>query len=145
MGRRGGREATVDEDAELNLVSGYVVRLQLEVIDDPDGGPIVVDVRGVLDSGTAATLRASSRFVAYHPAVIIELGRMEDIDQAGLGALVGLIRSVHETGGAIALCGARPRIDEVLRTSGLSRTVPITPTQREARLVLAPAFEPTLR
>lgn len=134
----------MDEHAELNLVTGgYTVRLQLEVVDDPDGGPIILIARGVMDSGTAATLRAISRFIAYHPAVIIELGQVEEIDQAGLGALFGLIRSVHETGGVLALCGARPKIDAVLRTAGLARAVPYTATQTEARAALTPALEPT--
>jgi len=136
----------VDEDAELNVVTGgYLVRLQLEVVDDPDGGPIVLRARGVLDSGTAATLRASSRFVAYHPAVIVELSEVKDIDQAGLGALVGLIRSVHETGGAIALCGAKPRVDSVLRVAGLARAVTYKSTEAECRKALTPALSPTLK
>jgi anti-anti-sigma factor len=134
----------VDEDAEGNAVTGgYVVRLELEVVDDGQAGPLVLKVRGVLDSGTAATLRGAARFVAYHPAVIVELSGVKHIDQAGLGALVGLIRSVHETGGMLALAAARPEIDGALRAAGLARAVPYTSSLDESREALASALAPT--
>jgi RNA polymerase sigma-B factor len=130
----------VDEGAESHVVTGgYLVRLQLEVVDDPGGDLIVLHVRGALDSGTAATLRAASRFIAYHPAVVIELSGVELIDQAGLGALVGLIRSVHETGGRLALAAAPPAIDGVLRAAGLARTLPYHRSVEESRDALVPA------
>jgi anti-anti-sigma factor len=136
----------VDEGAEGNVVTGgYLVRLELEVVDDGPAGAIVLVVRGVLDSGTAATLRAGARFVAYHPAVIVELSGVEHIDQAGLGALVGLIRSVHETGGMLALAAAPPGVDDALRAAGLARAVPYTSSLDESREALAPALTPTLR
>jgi anti-anti-sigma factor len=138
-------EAAVDEDAELHVVTGgYPVRLELEVVDDPEAGLLVLKVRGVLDSGTAATLRAASRFLIYHPAVVIELSGVEHIDQAGLGALVGLVRSVHETGGMLALAAAPSGIDAVLRTAGLARAIPCTMTVAESREALAPALTSTL-
>jgi anti-anti-sigma factor len=124
----------LSEGTKLNAVSGgYEVRLELHVQDDTDGGPVVVDVRGALDTGTAATLRAASRFVSSHPGVIIDLRALERMDQAGLGALVGLIRSVHESRGAVAVVTGRPSIDETLRDAGLDRSIPVVDTVDSAR------------
>ncbi len=128
------QEEPVSDEPMLHAVTGgSLVRLELHVQDDSADGPLVVEVRGWLDSGTAGTLRAASRFFASHPGVIVDLRSLEGIEQAGLGALTGLIRSVHENGGAVVLVSERPNIDVVLRDAGLDRAAPVVTTVSTAR------------
>jgi anti-sigma B factor antagonist len=101
-----------------------------------DSELIVLAPMGALDAFTAAEFRATVAGLPGRPArVVIDLTTVSFLDSAGLGALVGAIRRVRDTGGRVAVAAQRAPA-RVLRTAGLDRIVTITDRMEEARAAL---------
>jgi len=100
-------------------------------------GTIVLHVQGALVSTTTPGLRADLASVVGHRRVLFELSGVSFIDAAGLGALIGAIRRIHEGRGVAALCGARPSILAVLRSAGMERLVHVADSPADAVAWLA--------
>lgn len=88
-------------------------------------GAAVFHIQGELDAATAAGLRRELGEAVGLPAVLVELTGVGLIDSIGLGVLVGIIRRVHEHGGAVAIAGASARrgIAAALLAAGIDRLV----------------------
>lgn len=66
------------------------------------------------------------------PALILDLSEVGVIDSSGLGALIGRFRKVRDLGGEMVLIGASPTARRVAEMGGLTRLVPILPSEQEA-------------
>ena len=104
--------------------------------------PAVLTVDGELDSFSAGKLRATIGTVVGRQATIIDIRQVPFVDSAGLGALVGGIRRLHEAGGSVVVCCSRPSVLALLRMTGFDRIVVITETPAEAREVLVDTLLP---
>jgi anti-sigma B factor antagonist len=69
--------------------------------------------------------------------IIIDLSRIQFIDSSGLGVLLGIVREMHERGGAICLCCARPPVLALFRMVRMSNIVAIHATSEDALASLA--------
>ena len=58
---------------------------------------------------------------------VIDLRKVTFIDSAGLGALVGGVRKIHDGGGTVVAVCDRPSVLRVLRITGFDRLVPTIP------------------
>jgi anti-sigma B factor antagonist len=76
--------------------------------------------------------RALSDGAAGANKIIINLSQIQFIDSSGLGILLGLVREMHERGGAICLCCARPPVQALFRMVRMSNIVTIHPTSEDA-------------
>ena len=63
---------------------------------------------------------------------MIDLGGVPFIDSSGLGALIGLIRRVRESGGVVAVTLGREPVRKLLQVAGLDRVAPLTASVGEA-------------
>ena len=57
--------------------------------------------------------------------LLLDLGNVEFLASAMLDTLCQLYRRIHAAGGQLRLCGMRPSIAEVFRTTNLERLFPI--------------------
>ena len=69
--------------------------------------------------------------------IIINLSQIQFIDSSGLGVLLGIVRQMHERGGAICLCCARPPVQALFRMVRMSNIVTIHLTSEDALASLA--------
>lgn len=94
----------------------------------------VVSLSGDVDSYTCDKLRETiiELLSQGDSRVVISMGRVNYIDSAGLGTLVGGLRRVHERDGGLAISNASPQIRRVLSITGLSKVFDVYETDVEA-------------
>ena len=81
---------------------------------------------GELDAYSVAQFREAFAELGEEPRLIVDLGGVEFMDSAGLGALIGGIRKVRDNDGAISVFCDRDNITRLLHTTGFNRIVPVS-------------------
>ena len=81
---------------------------------------------GELDAYSVAQFREAFAELGDESRLIVNLGGVQFMDSAGLGALIGGIRKVRENEGAIAVFCDRANITRLLHTTGFDRIVPVS-------------------
>jgi anti-sigma B factor antagonist len=99
-------------------------------------GIAVISVRGTLDAFTVGSFRQAVAETISSDDLIIDLSRLVFIDSSGLGALVGVIRRVRESGGQVAVACSSPVVTRVLCSAGLDRIVTVAESLDEATAAL---------
>jgi len=92
----------------------------------------VCRVRGELDAFTTSEFREWAARLCGSAKAVFDLGELTFMDSAGLGALIGAIRRIRETGGEVVLNSPRPLVTRMLRTAGIDRIVLMTGSIEEA-------------
>ena len=102
---------------------------------DPDD-LLVLSVDGELDGWTAAAFAeqlAAASDGSDAADVLLDLGRLYQIDAAGLVALAEAAAGFADAGRRLTLASVRPRVREFLAFSGAEELVPVFPTLEQAR------------
>jgi anti-sigma B factor antagonist len=115
------RRRTEREREEEITVSDDPSDLEFEVTSGTEGGAVVVAVRGDVDVATSPRLRE-----ALHQAigggastVLVDMSRMDFIDSAGLGVLIGALKQAKEREVELVLRGLQPSPSKVFSITGL--------------------------
>lgn len=119
----------VADTGEMTTVTN---QLGFNVMIDEDAEPNVIYVRGDLDSFSAGQLRQAFVSVLGRPGIIVDICEVPFLDSAGLGALVGGIRRLRESGTSVALCCTTSRVLRLLGVTGLDRLVAVVGSHRDA-------------
>jgi anti-sigma B factor antagonist len=105
---------------------------------EADGVPVIQFVdRRLFDEPTVREV--SDQLFAYLPrdgkpiGLIVDMSNVEMISSAMLGKIILLLRRIESTGGRLCLCGLRPVVQDVLRTTNLDRLFQVARDRREAR------------
>ncbi len=93
---------------------------------------LVCHLVGNLEQHTAADFREAVAALPGAVRVVFELSAVPFIDSAGLGALIGAVRRLRESGGEVVVCSPRPSVNRVLQLVGLPRVVPVLATLGQA-------------
>jgi anti-sigma B factor antagonist len=98
---------------------------QLEVSHQSLGGCLIVRVAGDVDSQGARVLRDTlvGKVSAGDPRLIVDLTRVDAMDQAGLSALLAARQEAEAAGGSLRLAGVGPAVKAVLTTAGNTRAL----------------------
>lgn len=64
--------------------------------------------------------------------LVLDLGTVQSVDSAGVGALVAILKAVRRTGGRMALIGLEPQVLSILRTIRLTTVFEIQPDEPSA-------------
>ncbi|MEU4547610.1 STAS domain-containing protein [Nonomuraea dietziae] len=107
----------------------------------PSMAGATIALQGELDMVTASWLRQELDQIFAEPGrkrLILDLSGLTFCDSSGLGAMIGAYNQVQQTGGRIALVGARDRLRNLLCRTGLDRILPHYPTLAEAESAFAP-------
>ena len=86
-------------------------------------GTAVLSLAGEVDvSNTARVREAALQLLSGGTKkLVVDLSATEYMDSAGLGMLVGLLKRLKESGGAMGIAGARPRVKDLFEVTGLSQ------------------------
>lgn len=85
---------------------------------------LCVYLHGEIDHHSAADLRheLDGLILQMRPLrLVLELSRIEFMDSAGLGLLMGRHRLMQSIGGVMAISNANERVLKILRLSGMER------------------------
>jgi anti-anti-sigma factor len=100
-----------------------------------DNDTVLLDVKGYLDAFSVTEFRQAAAENRAVPKLIINLDTTF-LDYAGVHALVGAVRQVHDQRGEAAVVCDHPRVTRVLRTAGFDRVVTLSRTVDEAQSAL---------
>ena len=101
------------------------------VVEDAEGGAVVIrwSEPAVLDAANAEELREQVAEVqARSPRIVFDMGQVEFIDSAIIGALVGFLRRTRASGGDVKLAGLTPDIETIFEITRLNRVFSIHPS-----------------
>jgi anti-sigma B factor antagonist len=101
------------------------------VVEDAEGGAVVIrwSEPAVLDAANADELREQVADVqARSPRIVFDMGQVEFIDSAIIGALVGFLRRARASGGDVKLAGLTPDIETIFEVTRLNRVFSIHPS-----------------
>lgn len=127
----------MEDVADTGSMSPVAQQLGFSVMIDEQAEPNVIYARGDLDSLSAGQLREAFVGVVGRPGVIVDICEVPFLDSAGLGALVGGIRRLRESGTTVALCCTTPRVLRLLDVTGLDRLVAVVSSHGAARDAIA--------
>ena len=99
--------------------------LEIRVDRPEDADFVQLCPEGELDAYSVAAFREAFAELGGEARLIVNLGGVQFMDSAGLGALIGGIRKVRENEGAIAVFCDRANITRLLHTTGFDRIVPV--------------------
>lgn len=102
-------------------------------------GYVVCAPFGELDAATTPRLREALSNLKCQRRVIIDLTAVTFIDSAGLGALIGAVRRVHDHDGTVSVACHRPSLLRLLEVVGFDKLVPILDTVQSATAATAEA------
>ena len=100
-------------------------------------GLLCVHLYGEIDHHSAVALREEldSMILRERPRrLVLNLSRIEFMDSAGLGLLMGRLRLVKELGGVMALTAPNPRVMKILHLAGLERFFEIEQAAKGERI-----------
>ena len=107
-------------------IRGYHAPVLEIRVDRPEGADFAqLSPEGELDAYLVAAFREAFAELGEESRLIVNLGGVQFMDSAGLGALIGGIRKVRENEGAIAVFCDRANITRLLHTTGFDRIVPV--------------------
>ncbi|MEV4159019.1 STAS domain-containing protein [Nonomuraea dietziae] len=96
---------------------------------------MTIALQGELDMLTASWLSQELDQIFAEPGqkrLILDLSGLTFCDSSGLGAMIKAYNHAQQTGGKVALVGARERLRHLLFRTGLDRYLPHYPTLAEA-------------
>ena len=85
-----------------------------------------VRLTGELDHRAADALRGELDGLIENTGarrLVLDLSGLEFMDSSGVGLIIGRYKRMKRRGGSVAVAGVGPRIDKVLRVSGLYQIV----------------------
>ena len=100
-------------------------------------GLLCVYLWGEIDHHSAVSLREELDRLLWHKRprrFVLNLARIEFMDSAGLGLLMGRYRLVKELGGVMALTAPGPRVLKILRLAGMERFFEIEQAAKGERI-----------
>ncbi len=118
MNPRRRQEPTDEEEIKVSDDPGD---LEFEITKEADGGNVAVRVRGDVDVATSPRLREAlhQAIGSGASAVVVDMHRMDFIDSAGLGVLIGALKQAKEHEVELVLRGLQPSPSKVFAITGL--------------------------
>jgi anti-sigma B factor antagonist len=111
-------------------------------------GVAIVEVSGELEARALLAFRSTCNQAieaAGRPLLVLDVGRLEFLDAAGLGAMWGLRTRLRRKGGALVIAGSCLMFEKITRITGMTGSFPTASTVYEAccRVVDLATMTPT--
>ena len=113
----------------MQQFTGSEAEVDLSLTTRSEGGRTVVEVGGEIDVYTAPKLRdkLDQLIEAGNHQLVVDLERVEFMDSAALGVLVGALRKMEAHDGSLSLVCTRERLLKIFRITHLDKAFEIHP------------------
>jgi anti-anti-sigma factor len=103
-------------------------------LEPRQGGVAVARMTGRLDFASAQAARGefSDAITSGYPKLVIDLGKIEFVDSAGLGSLIGGMRRARQAGGDLRIANPNDQVKTLLSLTSLDQVLKVHPTIEEA-------------
>lgn len=111
----------------------------------PSDDVMVISVIGDLDLSAVPALRSASIELVADGwnRVVVDLGAVEFIDSAGIGALIGLRRRCVAADGECVLARMTTQVEQLLHSAEVYRLFEVSSTVDRAKSLITPSPEAT--
>jgi anti-sigma B factor antagonist len=101
---------------------------------DADGGVVAVAVSGEIDLFTAPELKAAiaDAVDGGSTRIVVDLTQTTFLDSTALGVLIGAVKRLRSTDGALSIVNTDATIAKTFEITGLDQIFTIRPTRGEA-------------
>jgi anti-sigma B factor antagonist len=101
---------------------------------DADGGVVAVAVSGEIDLFTAPELKAAiaDAVDGGSTRIVVDLTQTTFLDSTALGVLIGAVKRLRSTDGALSIVNTDATIAKTFEITGLDQIFTIRPTRDEA-------------
>ncbi len=108
--------------------------MELKLTTTMQDGIVTVHCSGRIVFGEEASLLRETvkKALTKNKDIVLDLGEVNYIDSGGLGTLVGLYTSAHQSGGTIKLAKLTRRVSDVLQITKLLTVFEVYHTEAEA-------------
>jgi anti-anti-sigma factor len=95
---------------------------------------LIVSIKGafVMQKEGFQVMKMVMKELKEHKNFVVDLGKVEKIDSAGVGELVAINVAVKEKGGQLRLANLEDRVGKVLQMALIHKIIPTFDTQKEA-------------
>ena len=109
--------------------------MDIEVVEERNGGVLVLSPVGRLDSGNVHAFESSvlGRIGGGERRLIFDFSRLDFISSSGLRVLLLATKALKAGAGTLVVCSMKPHIEDVFRISGFDRLISVE-TSRAAAL-----------
>ena len=106
---------------------------QTNVLDDKAGG-YELHLEGKIYADTAPQLKAvlATSFEQGLRRLVVDAQKLEQIDSAGLGVFVDLLKRVRPIGGKIVFFGLNANLERVFEITKLGKVIAVVKTRADA-------------
>ena len=107
----------------------------MEIIYEVCGDILIADLFGELDHHTAAKVRSSidEMMQVYGSRnLIFDFSRVDFMDSAGIGVILGRYRKLQPDGGRVAIAACGQKIRSILNMAGVFSIIVYTDTKADA-------------
>jgi anti-sigma B factor antagonist len=106
----------------------------MELYHETLGGVVKVTLKGMIDASSAQTLKKEITALIQDKPVnlVLDLEGVGFVDSTGLGAMISLLRQVHQDGGDIKLASLQERIRAIFELTRLDKVFDICSDSEEA-------------
>ena len=103
------------------------------------GDVCVVTAQGRLDGSTSSIFaeRLQVLIDGDNPRLLVDLAGIDFVTSAGLRAVLGVVKKVKAAQGALAVCGVRTQVQDILDITGLTPMMQIYPQRSDGLVALA--------
>ena len=115
------------------------------VSEELDDGILRINLSGRMDNAGVQSIdmKFTALTATRKALIVVDLSGVPFVASIGIRTLVSNARALRLRGGRMALFGAQPVVDEVLRTTGITTIIPTYADLQKAREALkAPAEQP---
>jgi anti-sigma B factor antagonist len=105
---------------------------QTKLLDDAGGYELTLE--GKVYADTAPQLKAvlAGQVERGLRRLVVDAGKLEQIDSAGLGVFVGLLKQIRPNGGKIVFFGLNANIERVFEITKLGKVIAVVKTRQDA-------------
>lgn len=99
--------------------------------EEKNGEKFFLRAEGEIDIYTCTKLKEKIYTILDTGAkdLAVDLSQVTYIDSTGLGVFIGVLRNLKEKGGSMELLNPTPRVEKVLRITGLDRVFDVVSVQ----------------
>lgn len=102
-----------------------------------NGVAVVAFTRDSLDASNTKTFKEDIQPVlAQHQRILLDLEALQFVDSSGLGAMLSCLRTMHDKGGHMALCGMSKPVRTLFELVRMYRIFDIYANRSEALTVM---------
>lgn len=114
--------------------SSHSRRSVMEIKKRKERGVVIVSVRGemVRQAGSFPIMKHILEEIDDEKKFIIDLGKVNKMDSAGVGELVAINVAIKEKGGELRLANLEEKVGKILHMALVHKIVPVFDTQKEA-------------